>query len=77
MAITKVTPNELDLNGSVAVVANVVTASVLGAKIVEYDNTISANYTISSNKNAISYGPLAISNNVTVAIPTGSTWNIL
>lgn len=129
MAITKITPNELDLTGSVTTTANVVSVTALtttntllvpvgttaqrptgvagylrynsntaafeghngtswesvgGARggglssiFWEYDNTVSANYTISTNKNAFSYGPVTISTGVTVSIPTGSAWYVL
>lgn len=44
-----------------------------------YENaqTVTANYTISTNKNAMSVGPIAISSGVTVTIPATSTWAIL
>lgn len=42
----------------------------------EMANTISANYTISNNNNAISAGPITINNSISVTIPSGSTWVI-
>jgi len=45
--------------------------------ITENSNTISSNYTISTNKNAISAGPITINTGVTVTVPTGSRWVIV
>ena len=42
----------------------------------EMANTISANYTISNNNNAISAGPITINSLISVTIPSGSTWVI-
>ena len=41
---------------------------------VENARTVSANYTITSTKNAHSVGPVTINNNVVVTIPANSTW---
>lgn len=43
----------------------------------ENDQTVSANYTVSANKNAMSTGPIAINTGITVTIPSGSVWRII
>ena len=43
----------------------------------ENDTTITDDYTITTGKNAMSAGPIAIANNATVVIPAGSTWTIV
>jgi len=43
----------------------------------ENSNTISANYTITTNYNAVSAGPITVSTGVTVTVPTGSTWTVV
>lgn len=43
----------------------------------ENDKTVTANYTITTGKNAISGGPITIADGVSVTIPTGSTWSIV
>lgn len=43
----------------------------------ENSNTITQNYTITSNRNAMSAGPITVSTGVTVTIPTGSYWTIV
>jgi hypothetical protein len=44
-----------------------------------YENaqTITANYTISTNYNALSAGPITINTGITVTIPTGSNWVVM
>ena len=42
----------------------------------EMANTIASNYTIGNNNNAMSAGPITINSNISVTIPSGSTWVI-
>ena len=44
---------------------------------VENDQTVTTDYEISANKNAMSAGPITINNGVVVEIPSGSTWVIV
>lgn len=52
---------------------------VLNANGVIYENgnTITADYTMTANKNGMSAGPITISTGATVTIPTDSTWVII
>lgn len=43
----------------------------------ENDITLSTSYTITTNKNAITGGPITIANGVVITVPTGSTWIIV
>ena len=43
----------------------------------ENGNTVTADYTISTNTNAMSAGPITINADATVTIPSGSTWVIV
>lgn len=43
----------------------------------ENDITVSVNYTITTNKNAMSAGPISIASGVTVTVPSGSVWSIV
>ena len=43
----------------------------------EMANTISTNYTIGTNNNALSAGPITINSGVSVTIPSGSRWAIV
>jgi hypothetical protein len=47
------------------------------AAFYENDSVISSSYTISTNKNAITAGPITINNGITVTVPNGSTWSII
>ena len=48
-----------------------------GGVIYENNLTISANYTLTANKNGMSVGPITIASGVTVTIPSGQRWVIL
>lgn len=43
----------------------------------ENNQTVTSDYTISTNKNAMSAGTITIDSGVTVTIPSGSTWVIV
>ena len=43
----------------------------------ENDQVVTTNYTISTNKNAMTAGPITVNSGVTVTIPTGSEWSIV
>lgn len=43
----------------------------------ENSNTISANYTITTNNNAMSAGPISVASGVVVTVPSGSRWVIV
>ena len=47
------------------------------AVFVETNQTITADYTLTSGFNAMSAGPVTIANGVTVTIPTGATWTVV
>lgn len=43
----------------------------------ENDTNVSADYTITAGKNAMSAGPITIDAGVTVTVPVGSVWTIV
>lgn len=43
----------------------------------ENDQTVTTNYTLTTNKNAVTAGPVVINSGVTVTIPSGSTWVVV
>ncbi len=43
----------------------------------ENSNTVTTNYTLSTNKNAVSAGPVTINSGVTVTVPSGASWVIV
>lgn len=54
----------------------VITRSLTVANFIEFDANITANYTFTTGKNALSAGPVAISDGVYVTIPDGSYWSV-
>ena len=45
--------------------------------VIENAKTISSNYTVSNNYNAISAGPMSVASGVSVTVPSGSAWTIV
>ena len=43
----------------------------------ENDQNVTANYTITTNKNAMSAGPITVNAGVIVTIPSGSVWTVV
>jgi|TARA_A100001011_G_scaffold366465_1_gene419030 hypothetical protein len=43
----------------------------------ENEQSVTTNYTLTSNENAMSAGPITINNGITVTVPSGSTWVIV
>ena len=43
----------------------------------ENDQTVTTNYTLTTNKNAMTAGPVTVNSGVTVTIPSGSTWVVV
>jgi len=50
-----------------------------GTDDVFYENskTVTANYTLSTNKNAMTAGPVTINSGITVTVPSGSNWVVV
>lgn len=44
---------------------------------VENGKTVTTNYTLTTNKNAMSAGPITVNSGITVTIPTGSRWVVV
>ena len=67
----------LTTDGSTASWAEIATGNTTATGIWENSNTISSNYTITTNYNAMSVGPITVASGVTVTVPSGSTWVII
>jgi hypothetical protein len=63
----------IDAQGRITSAANTYIASA-GGVVYENNKTITANYTMGTNKNGTSAGPITINSGVTVTIPAGSRW---
>jgi hypothetical protein len=55
----------------------VVTGGGTDAVFVETQTTVSSNYTITTNRNALTAGPVTINSGVSVTIPSGSVWTVV
>jgi len=44
---------------------------------IENGQTVTTNYTLTTNKNAMSVGPISVNSGITVTIPSGSNWVVL
>jgi molecular chaperone GrpE (heat shock protein) len=67
----------LTTDGTTASWAAIATGNTTATGIWENSNTISSNYTITTNYNAMSVGPITVASGVTVEVPSGSTWVII
>lgn len=67
----------LTTNGTIASWVVVPASNSTSFGMFENAAIISSNYTITTGNNAISSGPVTITNGVTVVIPTGSSWSIV
>ena len=47
------------------------------AVFIENDQTVTTNYTITTGKNAGTFGPITVASGVTVTVPSGSVWTIV
>jgi hypothetical protein len=67
--------NVLTSNGTTW--ASSTTPGAIAGIFYENGQTVSANYTISSGKNAMSAGDITIASGVTVTVPSGSQWTVV
>ena len=65
----------LDISGSAVVVPP--TGGGTDAVFWENDKNVTTDYTITTDKNAMSAGPIEIDAGVTVTVPVGSVWTIV
>ena len=65
------------INGSWGSVGGGATGGGSDQIFIENGQTVTTNYTITTNFNAGSFGPVSVNSGVTVTIPTGSVWTIV
>lgn len=70
---------KLTLSGTATVFITTVAedTQALSGMFYENDITLTSNYTITTSKNAGTFGPVTINSGVTVTVPSGSTWTIV
>lgn len=64
-------------NGISWVSSNIASGAVASGTMYENNQMVTANYTITTNKNAMSAGPITVASGVIVTIPSGSRWVII
>ena len=69
--------DKAELRITAAVMQSAAQAGLASGTLTENAQTVSSNYTVSTNKNALSVGPITISTGVTVTVGSGSKWTIL
>ena len=68
--------NVLTSNGT-SWVSSPASGAVANGTMYENSLTISSNYTITTNKNAFSVGPITVNSGVVVTVPSGSRWLVM
>ena len=70
---------KLTLSGTATVFITTVAEDTQALSGMFYENniTLTSNYTITTSKNAGTFGPVTINSGVTVTVPSGSTWTIV
>lgn len=63
--------------GSISGVLGVAAGGGTDRVFYENDQTVTTNYSITSGKNAGTFGPITVNSGVTVTVPSGSTWTIV
>ena len=48
-----------------------------GMGFYENSNTINTDYTLATDTNAVTAGPITVNNGITVTISNGSTWTVV
>ena len=76
-SITADTDDQIDFRIGGSDVMEMNSTAFSGGAIYENADDITANYTITSGKNAMSVGPITIASGVTVTVPSGQRWVIL
>ena len=76
-AVSGATTN-ININGVVTANDTITGAELLASNgLVLNSNTVSANYTIPTNYNAVSVGTITVNSGVTVTVPSGSNWKVI
>ena len=63
--------------GLFGIAGQVNTATSLGTTLIENANTVYSDYTLTTNNNALSVGPVTILTGKSITVPTGQKWVVL
>ena len=69
--------DQVQLRITAGVMSGAAQAGLANGAITENTKTISSSYTISTNRNAMSVGPITVASGQTVTVPSSSRWVIL
>jgi hypothetical protein len=69
--------DKVELRITAATMNSAAQAGLASGTITENATTVTSNYTMSTNKNGLSVGPITINSGITVTIPSGQRWVIL
>jgi len=71
--------NAITLGGAAEVFITAINSDIQPQNGLFYENdqTVSANYTLTSGKNAVAAGPITIASGVTVTVPSGAGWAVV
>jgi hypothetical protein len=69
--------DKVELRITAATMNSAAQAGLASGAITENTQTVTASYTISTNKNAMSVGPVTVASGSSVTVPGGSRWLIL
>jgi len=64
-------------NGAWGSIGGGATGGGSDAVFLENDQTVTTDYTITANKNAVSAGDITINSGITVTVPSGSRWVVV
>ena len=63
--------------GSISGILGVAAGGGTDRVFYENDQTVTTNYSITSGKNAGTFGPITVNSGVTVTVPSGSVWTVV
>jgi hypothetical protein len=69
--------DKVELRITAATMSSAAQAGLASGAITENTQSVTASYTISTNKNAMSVGPVTVASGSSVTVPGGSRWLIL
>jgi hypothetical protein len=69
--------DKVELRITAATMNSAAQAGLASGTITENATTVTSNYTMSTNKNGLSVGPITVSSGVSVTVPSGQRWVIL
>ena len=70
-------PIQITYDGTRFQLSSGVGGGAIAGAFYENSTTIASDYTISTNKNAMTAGPITINTGITITVPNGSSWTVV